>query len=198
MLKKKGVLFATLALLFLFLASPVYANDDHYILSTECNGVTLSKAVLYSGYILPNGTWVSSAEISGLQLYTHYDWWVRIQICTEKTVTCVRLADRFGAEFGVEVIDFVGGSSGEAPVLTTKGNSDKVFLNWNVGTLCAGECATVWLHVWTDHNPAGRQEFTSYGCYYVNSGAVAKWKDCGVQYSAETGQITISTIPPPS
>lgn len=208
MQKKKGVLVAVIALLFLFIASPVYANDDHFVISTECNGVNLSKAVLYSGYTLPEphvcvgdgqtySGWQNSDPMSGLQLFTFYDWWIRIEICASDTITNVRLSDRFGAEFGVEVIDYSGGSSGLAPVLTTKGNSDKVFLNWNIGTICGGECASVWLHVWTDHNPAGKQEFTSYGCYYLNSGAVAKWKMNRAQYSAETGQIMIATIPPP-
>jgi hypothetical protein len=187
-------------LLFVVLASPVYATNP-------C-GVTITKEALYSGYTLPsphvcegNGEtyegWYDSSLMSGLELYTFYDWWIQIRICTPYTITNVRMSDRFGAEFGVEVIDYTGGSSGEAPVLTTKGNSDKVFLNWDIGTLYGGECATVWLHVWTDHNPAGKQEFTSYGCYYLNSGAVAKWKVNGAQYSAETGQLMISTVPPP-
>ena len=66
MLKKKGVVVAAVALMFLFLASPVFANDDHYVLSAECNGVTLSKAVLYSGYNPPNGEWVTSDPMTGL------------------------------------------------------------------------------------------------------------------------------------
>ncbi len=149
--------------------------------------VTLTKQALYSGYYpqqdhvcagngqtYPGRNTYHSSPTTGLQLNTFYDWWIQIQICTPRTITNVRLSDRFGAEFGVELIAYSGGSSGSTPILSTQGKSQKVFLNWYIGTLNSGECATIILHVWTDHNPAGKQEFTSYGTYYLNSGAVAK------------------------
>jgi len=159
--------------------------------------VTITKEPLYSGYTKPDGTWVTSAPTTDLQLHTYYDWWVQIEVCTPYTITDVRVADRFGAEFGVSVVDYTGRTDGshEAPVLTTQGKSEKVFLNWHVGTIEAGQCVSVWLHVWTDRNPACKQEFTSCETYYMNSGAVVKWLDsCGVQHSAETDPIVVSTV----
>ena len=173
------------------LISPVFACG-------ACE-VTITKEPLYSGYTKPDGTWVDSAPTSGLQLFTHYEWWVRIQICTPDTITNVRLYDRFGAEFGVDIVEYRGGSGGSPPVIRTKGKSEKVFLEWQIGTLEGGQCAAIFLHVWTDHNPAGKQEFTSYGTYEMNSGAVVKWFDSfGKQHSAETASIVISTVEPPS
>lgn len=141
-----------------------------------------------------------SADETDLELFTIYEWWIRIQICVSDTIDEIEnvvLADRFGAEFGVCIVDWEGGDSGEEPTTYTRGKSEKVFLTWNIGTIEDGDCATVWLHVWTDHNPAGKQEFTSYGTYYINSGAVAKWTYDGTKYSAETGQLAVSTVSPP-
>ncbi len=192
MRRKASVMALSLAFFFTLLVPSVLACG-------VCE-VTITKKPLYSGYTKPDGTWVTSAPTSDLQLYTYYDWWVQIEVCTPYTITNVRVSDRFGAEFGVSVIDYSGRTDGtrDAPVLTTQGKSAKVFLYWYVGTIEAGQCVSVWLHVWTDHNPADRQEFTSYGTYCMNSGAVVKWYDnFGVQHSAETGPIILSTVLPP-
>lgn len=203
------MLMLVLAVFAVATVSPVLASDDHVGVETTVNGVTLSKYILHSGYTLPaeghecerygvNYTysgWVNSAGETGLELNTIYEWWIRIQVCASVGIEDVTLADRFGAEFGVCIVDFEGGNSGEEPEIQTKGNSEKVFLTWNIGDIEEGECATVWLHVWTDHNPAGHQEFTSYGDYYINSGAVAKWYFCGIKFSAATGQLMVSTVP---
>jgi hypothetical protein len=194
----------------------VFAADDHVGVETEVCGVTLSKYILHSGYTLPAGGhecerygtvytysgWVNSADETDLELFTIYEWWIRIRVCASdidpaEKIEDVVLADRFGAEFGVCIVDYKGGDSGEEPEIYTKGNSEKVFLKWDIGDIEAGKCATIWLHVWTDHNPAGKQEFTSYGTYYINSGAVAKWKIGRTKYSAETGQLMVSTVSPP-
>lgn len=136
-----------------------------------------------------------SAPLAVHNLEYMYTWWIRIRVTNPPSgdpITGVIVKDRFGAEFGVAV-DFC---SKGTPVLTTKGNSDKVFLEWTIGTLAPGDAATLILEVWTDINPGGHREFTSYGCYYINSGAVVKWFDIdGVKHSAETGTITVSVTP---
>lgn len=157
-------------------------------------GVTITKEPLYSGYTYPDGTWVNSAPTSGLELNTRYDWWVRITVrnFNPYIITHVRVFDRFGAEFGVEWIEYEGRCE---PVLTTNGNSDKVFLEWYVGDIWPEGQAWVVLHVWTDHNPRGWQEFTSPDTYEMNSGAIVKWlDDFGKQHSAETMPIIVSTM----
>ena len=73
------------------------------------------------------------------------------------------------------------------------GNSVKVHFMWDVGAMDAGETAMIWLIVSTDTNPAGHQEYTSPGCYMLNSGATVKaiLASTGRQVSAETESIWI-------
>ena len=105
----------------------------------------------------------------------------------------VRLYDRFGAE--LEVVGwYAEGTYDNDPDFYTKGKSEKVFLYWDIGTHEPGEYATLYLTMATDLNPAGKQEYTSPGTYELNSGAVTKKIYDGVQYSWETGQLTIEII----
>jgi len=102
--------------------------------------------------------------------------------------------DRFGAE--LEIVR--GCFSSQGPVIiTTKGKSDKVFLEWFVGTVAArGGMATLTCFLQTDLNPAGHQEYTSPGEYEFNSGANVKFnagRD-GPQVSFETPPITLTVV----
>jgi hypothetical protein len=76
------------------------------------------------------------------------------------------------------------------------GNSVKVHFMWNVGAMDAGETAMIWLIVSTDTNPAGHQEYTSPGCYMLNSGATVKaiLASTGKQVSSESESIWISVL----
>lgn len=101
--------------------------------------------------------------------------------------------DRFGAEIEVD----------EDPVVThgtwdikTKGKSDKVFLRWDIGDLASGDTAVLTMVISTDINPAGHQEYTSPGCYELNSGAVLKFINSeGIQLSAHTPNIMVHVEP---
>jgi len=110
----------------------------------------------------------------------------------------VVVTDRFGGEFAVKEV--IGPPWA---TLTTKGASDKVFLTWEVGDLAAHQEATLALRVCTDTNPAGQQEFTDYGTYYLNSGATAKGlvyepeKKKPFQVSFVSNPIVITTVMPP-
>lgn len=92
--------------------------------------------------------------------------------------------DKEGVEFG----DFV---------IMWTGNSVKVHFMWEVGSMSAGETRKIWLVVSTDTNPAGHQEYTSPGCYALNSGATVKaiLASTGKQFSAETPSIWIRVLP---
>jgi hypothetical protein len=110
-------------------------------------------------------------------------------------ITDAIVRDRFGAEWEIEGYD----PGDSIPVLSghgtayyyTKGKSEKVFLVWNIGTLYPGETAELIFEISTDLNPAGKQEYTSCGCYELNSGAVLKFM-FGSQYSVYSGPITVS------
>ena len=79
------------------------------------------------------------------------------------------------------------------------GKSVKVHFMWDVGDMSAGETRMIWLVVSTDTNPAGHQEYTSPGCYELNSGATVKAivESTGKQFSATTPSIQIGVSWPP-
>ena len=54
--------------------------------------------------------------------------------------------------------------------------------------------ATLIFEISTDLNPAGKQEYTSPGCYELNSGAVLKFTYNGKKYSAHTLPITVLVV----
>jgi hypothetical protein len=186
---------------------PVFALPiDHVGVETENSGVTLSKYILYSGYDLPvehrcgsniyaPGHYTSS-DMENLQLFTPYEWWVRIRVDALDTINIVELTDGFGGEFGVCVVDWEGGNSSQTPVTQASETSGKVSLSWNIGTIENGESATLWLHIWTDHNSVGKQEFTTFGNHYLNYGAVAKWAVEGIEYSASTDRLVVNAPSP--
>jgi hypothetical protein len=77
------------------------------------------------------------------------------------------------------------------------GNSCKVHFMWTIGGMTAGETATIYLVISTDLNPAGHQEFTSCGTYFLNSGATVKGFVNGKQVSAEANPIKIKAVDVP-
>jgi len=103
------------------------------------------------------------------------------------------VTDRFGAE-----LDVTGCT--QAVDLTTKGNSDKVFLKWTIGTLAAGDTAVLVCDVVTDLTPGGDQSYTECSNHEFNSGAVAKFtvpKANGKnpqKISQESGGIIVSVL----
>jgi len=80
------------------------------------------------------------------------------------------------------------------------GKSVKVHFQWNVGPMSSGQTKAIYVIISTDTNPAGWQEYTSCGWYYLNSGATVKAIDAftGKQYSAVSDRIEIQVICPPS
>jgi len=98
--------------------------------------------------------------------------------------------DRFGAELGVKLRSVTKGTVG----ITTNGETKKVFLTWDIGSLAPGEPAILVLTVYTDLNPAGHQEYTSPGKYELNSGCVLKGFVEGKKVSFETNPIAIEVV----
>lgn len=73
------------------------------------------------------------------------------------------------------------------------GKSVKVHFTWEIGAMSADETRMIWLVVSTDINPADHQEYTSPGCYEMNSGSTVKAvvASTGKQFSAESESIRI-------
>lgn len=105
----------------------------------------------------------------------------------------IRLKDRFAAELQIESWSLEG-TYEELPEFRTKGRSEKVFLDWYIGTQQPGEYAIIRIKMSTDLNPAGHQEYTSPGRYELNSGAVVKKVYDGEQYSWETEPLYIDVF----
>jgi hypothetical protein len=103
----------------------------------------------------------------------------------------VTVKDRWGAE-----IDVVAAhpSMGTA-TLSTRGASEKEFLQWAVGDLGPGQTVNLVLLTMTDLNPAGHQEYTSPGEYDYNSGAVVKFLVGGKKQSFDTGSVMLTVTP---
>lgn len=125
--------------------------------------------------------------------YVEFDIIIHTENYWATTAENVRLYDRFGAELMVVGWTAVGTFDYD-PYFYTKGNSEKVFLFWDIGTHEPGEYATLYLTMATDINPGGHQEYTSPGCYMLNSGATVKKVYDGVQYSWETPQLPIEVV----
>jgi hypothetical protein len=110
-----------------------------------------------------------------------------------KTFTDVMVTDRFGAEIALD-FSWTHANIGTYSYYT-KGKSEKVFLEWDIGTLGPGDTANLVLWAYTDLNPAGHQEYTEPGIYEFNSGAVVKFRVNGKQNSFETGSVMVSVSP---
>jgi len=67
---------------------------------------------------------------------------------------------------------------------------------WDIGSMDEGDVKEVYLTISTDTNPAGLQEFTSPGTYFLNSGATVEGivESTGKQTSAESTGIEIEVL----
>lgn len=110
------------------------------------------------------------------------------------TMTDVVVEDRLAAELAINTTFGFQKTKGSVSYYTT-GKSEKVHLTWEVGDLAPGELVVLWFKVYTDLNPAGRQEYTSPGIYELNSGPVMKFYVGGVQDSWELNEILVTVLP---
>lgn len=124
-------------------------------------------------------------------LNTNVQWLIAIEFYTTIPIENVIVTDRLGAELEID-LPFPESITKGTASYTTQGGSDKVFLTWDVGNVPAETYCALTFWVSTDLNPAGKQEYTSCGCYALNSGATIKYYYMGVKYSATTDPIFIT------
>lgn len=132
--------------------------------------------------------------IMPLPLGEEIGWLMEIRVVNTFpfTIQDVVVTDNLAAE--LEVDGYLA-ETGEV-VMKTQGKSEKVKLTWTIGDLSPVSGASLWLTVSTDLNPSGKQEFTSPGCYELNSGSVVKFIDSltGNQLSAHTGSVHVYVV----
>jgi hypothetical protein len=125
-------------------------------------------------------------------------WQMRITIALPSywggPITDVTVKDRFGAE--IEIDSLGAPTHGDAwwdhgPGKGKK-KSGKVFLTWEIDELSPGETAVLEFTISPGLNGAGKQCYTSCGCYELNSGAVLKFMYGGKQYSVYSGPFYVS------
>lgn len=177
----KGIIIAALfiaSMLMAVNAMHVQANDDTSYCGFQKSAELVCGSPDHDGKVEvgEDVQWVFTITVTNL-----YDW----------TMEDVVVSDRFAAELEIDCVCCVSHGTLD---LSMKGNSDKVFLTWTIGDLAPLETATLCMIISTDENPAGHQEYTSPGCYELNSGAVLKFPKPGNnngQYSFHTQSIYV-------
>lgn len=116
---------------------------------------------------------------------------------TDLDITDLVVKDRLGGDLGY------AGADPEPSDMDTKGKTNKVFLEWELGTLPAGDSTTILLMVYTDTNTgtgngkkSGHQEYTSTGEHELNSGANAKGMIGDLQVSNSSDPVTVEVLEP--
>jgi len=112
------------------------------------------------------------------------EWEVTIQLFSDSPIDNVVITDNFGGEFGVERISVSRGTV----EFNYSGTTKKVSIKWIIGNSFSGPASLV-LKVYTDKNPAGKQEFTSSGTHFLNSGSVLKYRIGNTQYSVNVPSV---------
>jgi len=171
----------------------IYINNVAEVYDPDCN-VDGEDSVIIMLCRYKIHKWLCShthPDIMPLPLGEKIGW--LMEICVENTflftIQDVIVKNNLAAELEVDehVVE-----TGKV-VMKTKGKSQKVKLKWTIGDLSPGSVSSLWFYVSTDLNPVSKQEFTSPGCYELNSGSVVKFKDplTGNQLSAHTGSVYV-------
>jgi hypothetical protein len=194
-MRKKLAFISVLAMVlvgFIAMANPVAAD--------ECGEVTIQKwgtPTCYFGGLSPS-LW----DNDHVPLNTYVAWLLTIQVINNNdyAIENVRVKDRLGGE--LMLLDYDQSTPEIDPKMISQGTwsyslhgqTEKVFLEWDVGVLAPHTTATFVIGIGTDTNPAGHQEYTSPGCYELNSGATVKWIYDGEQYSTTSDTIPITVV----
>jgi len=104
-------------------------------------------------------------------LYEDCKWILRIEITpTVSDIDNVLVEETLSAEIEVNEIKFVSHGAVDANPMGSKPDKSAIYITWTIDVLPLGHMAYIELEISTDLNPSGKQEYTSCGCYYLNSG----------------------------
>jgi len=132
----------------------------------------------------------------------HTEIWFEMEITVTNndpsaTIEDVIVKDRLGGDLRLMGYAYPFGT---IVSYSTKGNSDKFFISWEVGDLAPLESKTLTLFVCTDVNPGqGKKsepinEYTSSGVHELNSGANAKGMLGDMQVSDSSESIYVNAV----
>jgi hypothetical protein len=157
-------------------------SDDLIILVYE--GATLSKAADGPGVVIvgTNNSWEFTFIVKNNFDYDMVD---------------AILKDHFGAELDYIADSVMANLLTEYDIFYSNGKMKQVRMEWSLDQIVEGEAFMLQMTVYTKLNPAEKQEYTSPGTYYLNSGATLKWyDDRGKKHSLETESIQVVAVIP--
>jgi len=125
---------------------------------------------------------------------TKVDFTMMITVHAYTEVTGVTVTDGIGADL---VVCSLSASSGTATwaKASTKGKMSASIVTWSIGspTICTDYMLDIAVH--TGLNPQGKQEYTSPGDKYLNSGPVVYFTYDGTLYQLQGPKVTVTAVP---
>ena len=141
-----------------------------------------------------NSQYVDPSNVP-LNTVVYFDMEIKVHFYT--TATDVKVTDGIGADL---VLDSYAPSFGDVvvgPPGKSKGKMHATKVVWTIGEPVVCEDCTLDLVVYTGLNPQNKQEYTSYGDHYLNSGPEVCFTYNGIQYDF-TGNPVMVTAPEPA
>jgi uncharacterized repeat protein (TIGR01451 family) len=178
-----GLILVMVLMGFVALASPIASEE-------ECEPITIFKCALPWG----GQPWPWDNENVPVGQNVEWEFSITVTNNMQDPITNVRVKDRFGGELESDSGLVLSPSHGTATI-TLKGMTEKMFLDWYIGTLGPGESARLTFYISTDINPGGHQSYTSTGTYLWNSGSVVKYEyPVGEQHSVHSNLIWVNVV----
>ena len=144
-------------------------SADDIAASASLRDIVISKeltALVYQGSVDPN------LENPIVPMATEITFTMEITVVNGSIVELgnVEVKDPLPAELELVVYPPEEGCVNNVEV-STKGKSEKVFIEWDLGYVTDSSPCTLEIEAQTDLNPADHQEYTSTGTYELNGGA---------------------------
>ncbi|MBC7320392.1 hypothetical protein H5T89_07080 [bacterium] len=149
----------------------------------EFSFVKIAVPVTTNIEILPDG-------IFRIPTHQYAEWKIIVKISSTNPIDDVVIKDIFEPQLGVQDPPIYI-SQGTVNYTYSPGQMKKVTVIWTIGDSFSGDAELI-LKVYTKPNPAGNQEFTSPGTYYLNKGATLNYTLGGTGYSVTTEEILVT------
>ncbi|MFX0211942.1 MAG: hypothetical protein ACFFDT_38560, partial [Candidatus Hodarchaeota archaeon] len=148
---------------FAMLQAPIASSQPPIYTPGEATSIITDEGVEFTETITGPST---------LELFTNYIWTLRFEIIsTYYSIVNIKVEETLSAELEVDT-DPITPSTGTVEVnpMGSKPNKSAVNITWTIDSLTVNTPAYMELEFSTDLNNAVHQEYTSCGCYLLNSG----------------------------